>query len=163
VALRRSSPTGGAPRRSRARVTLGWAGLGLLAIALLIQVLPIGQPRTNPPVIQDASWPDERTRGLAVGACYDCHSNQTRWPAYSYVAPVKWLVIRDVTEGRDKLNFSDWGEDADEAEDAAETIAEGSMPPRRYQLPHSGARLTDEERQALIDALTQMAADPGGG
>lgn len=135
------------------------AGFGLLGVALLIQVLPVGEPRTNPPVREDAPWPDARTRGLAVGACYDCHSNQTRWPAYSYVAPAKWLVIRDVNEGRDELNFSDWGEDAGEADDAAESVLDGSMPPTRYQLPHPAARLTGAERRALADALTRMAGE----
>jgi Haem-binding domain len=137
------------------------AGLGLLGAALVLQVLPIGAPRTNPPVEQDANWPNARARELAVGACYACHSNQTRWPAYSYVAPAKWLVTRDVTEGREALNFSTWGEDSGEADDAAETVADHSMPPIQYRLLHAEARLSDADRQLLIDALEQM--DTGGG
>jgi hypothetical protein len=142
--------------RRPGRRTLVYAGLGVLALALVIQVLPVGAPMTNPPVRQDAPWTDARARELAIGACYDCHSNQTRWPAYSHVAPMRWLVTRDVQQGREALNFSDWGEDGGEADDAAETVLDGSMPPSQYLLMHSEARLTEAERQSLADALNAL-------
>ena len=89
---------------------------------------------------------------LARDACYDCHSNETEWPVYAYVAPMSWLVRHDVEHGRDALNFSEWGE-RDDAHDAAEAVEDGSMPPDRYVRLHSDARLSPAERQALIDAL----------
>jgi hypothetical protein len=142
------------------RALLGRIGLGLLGLALLLQVLPIGQPRTNPPVQQDAPWPSERARSLAVGACYACHSNETSWPLYSYVAPMKWLVTSDVARGRRALNFSEWGIAENEPNDAVDTIEDGSMPPLQYRLIHGDARLNDAEMRELIQALESM--DPDG-
>ena len=81
---------------------------------------------------------------------------QTRWPPQSFVAPVSWLLTRDVEQGRDELNFSTWDSDDGEADDAAEAVAEGSMPPRRYVLVHPDARLGPAERQVLADALEAM-------
>ena len=146
---------------TRRRGILVRAGLGLLVVAVLLQLVPYGRDHTNPPVTQDAPWPDGRSRELATAACYDCHSNQTRWPPQSFVAPFSWLLARDVGQGRDELNFSTWDEDADDADDAAEAVAEASMPPRRYVLAHPGAALSGAERQVLVEALGSM--DRGGG
>jgi hypothetical protein len=147
--------------RLRRRLLLR-VGLGLLVVAVLLQLVPLGRAHTNPPVRQDAAWPDGRTRELARTACYDCHSNQTRWPPQSFVAPFSWLITRDVEQGREKLNFSDWAEDGGEASDAAEAVADGSMPPTRHVLVHPDARLSEAERRLLADALAAMRADGGG-
>ena len=87
---------------TRRRRFLLRAGLGLLAVAVLLQLVPYGRDHTNPPVTQDAPWPDGRGRELATAACYDRHSNQTRWPPQSYVAPFSWLLTRDVEQDRDR-------------------------------------------------------------
>ena len=79
---------------TRRRGILVRAGLGLLVVAVLLQLVPYGRDHTNPPVTQDAPWPDGRSRELATAACYDCHSNQTRWPPQSFVAPFSWLLAR---------------------------------------------------------------------
>jgi Haem-binding domain len=149
--------------RTRTRRLLLRAGLGLLVVAVLVQLVPYGRDHTNPPVTRDAPWPDGRARELATAACYDCHSNQTRWPPQSFVAPFSWLLARDVSQGRDELNFSTWDEDDGEADDAADAVAEGSMPPRRYLLVHPDAALGEAERQLLVDALEAMDRDRGGG
>ena len=149
---------------TRRRRFLFRAGLGLLVVAVLLQLVPYGRGHANPPVTGDAPWPDGRARELATAACYDCHSNQTRWPPQSYVAPFSWLLTRDVEQGRAELNFSTWDSDDGEADDAAEAVAEGSMPPRRYVLVHPDAALSDAERQVLADALEAMdRARRGGG
>jgi hypothetical protein len=142
------------------RRVLLWVGLGLLVVAVLLQLLPFGRPGANPPVTRDAPWPNGRARELAVAACYDCHSNQTRWPLYSRVAPFSWLITRDLEQGREELNFSTW-EGGGDAGDAAETIAEGSMPPRWYLPLHRDASLSEEERRLLIQALEGMGAGQG--
>jgi hypothetical protein len=79
------------------------------------------------------------------------------------VAPFSWLLTRDVEQGRDELNFSTWDEDDGEADDAADTVAEASMPPRRYVLVHPDAALSEAERQVLVDALEAMDRARGGG
>lgn len=131
----------------------------LLAVAVVfaaIQLVPYGWRHPNPPVIADAPWPTAESERIARSSCYACHSNETDWPAYSYVAPMSWLVRSDVEEGRDELNFSDWADDAGEADDAIEVVLEGAMPPDRYTAIHRGARLTDDEVDELVRALEQM-------
>lgn len=121
------------------------------------QLVPYGWAKPNPPVERDAPWPDAESARLARAACYGCHSNETDWPVYSYVAPMSWLVRADVESGRDELNFSEW--DDGDADDAAERIEDGSMPPSRYSLVHPDARLSDDEKARLIAALEAMEDD----
>ena len=85
-----------------------WGIAALLMTALVVQVIPYGRDHTNPPVAAEPLWDSPQTRDLAVRACFDCHSNETEWPWYSNVAPISWLVQRDVEEGREELNFSEW-------------------------------------------------------
>jgi hypothetical protein len=137
---------------------LNWRALGLAAVALflLIQLVPYGRAHTNPPVTLEAPWPDAASRSLAVRACYDCHSNETEWPWYSNVAPVSWLLQRDVDEGRSKLNYSTWDR-PQEADEMAESVLEGEMPPRTYLPPHPAASLNEVEKRQLIAALETLA------
>lgn len=129
-----------------------------VVVFLLLQLVPYGWSKPNPPVVQDAPWPDAESAQLARDACYDCHSNETVWPVYSYVAPMSWLVRRDVEEGRDELNFSEWGDAAGELDDAVETLIEGEMPPSQYTVLHPAARLSDAEVDRLVEALRSMGA-----
>jgi len=131
---------------------LFFALIGLFALVLLIQLVPYGRQHANPPVIQEPQWDSPKTRELAQKACFDCHSNETVWLWYSNVAPVSWLVQRDVDEGREKLNFSDWGR-AREKDEIIEVIQEGEMPMPIYLIMHPEARLTSTEKEALISGL----------
>lgn len=126
------------------------------AVVLALQLVPYGRDHGSPPVTRDAPWATAEGRRLAVAACYDCHSNETRWPLYSYVAPMSWLVQRDVERGRAELNFSTWDGDSD---DLADVVEDGEMPPRNYTLLHRDARLSAEERAALIRELEALAGD----
>ena len=123
-----------------------------MGLFLLIQVVPYSRNHANPPSRNEPTWDSPTTRQLAVWACYDCHSNETIWPWYSNVAPVSWLVQRDVEQGRDQVNFSEWGR-RQEAAEAAETIIDGEMPPFGYTWLHPNARLSNPERNALIEGL----------
>ncbi|MBN2203599.1 MAG: heme-binding domain-containing protein [Thermoleophilia bacterium] len=122
-----------------------------------IQIVPYGRAHENPPVTAAPAWDSPRTEGLVRGACYDCHSNETRWPWYSYIAPASWLLTRDVDEGREAMNFSEWDFTPEEAALVAvaieEVVRDGEMPPREYRLMHSGARLSEAEQQELIDGV----------
>ncbi|MDA0733039.1 MAG: heme-binding domain-containing protein [Chloroflexi bacterium] len=143
----------------------GLGFFGLIVIAFLaIQVVPYGRDHSNPPVRQEPAWANNQTRELAVRACYDCHSNETKWPWYSNIAPISWLVQRDVDEGRDELNFSRWDQSQGEADDAAETVIDGEMPPCFYVLPHPEADLSRGEKELLIQGLraTFGGEDRGG-
>jgi hypothetical protein len=127
--------------------------LGLIALFILIQVIPYGRDHTNPPVTQEPVWDSPRTRQLAVRACFDCHSNETAWPFYSNIAPVSWLVQRDVEEGRNRFNFSTWDQPHQSASEAPEEVAGGEMPPWYYALMHKGAQLNSSEKDELIRGL----------
>lgn len=127
-----------------------------LALALVgIQFVPYGRAHSNPPVVAEPSWDNPQTRELFMRACADCHSHQTVWPWYSHVAPVSWLVQRDVDEGRSKLNLSLWGQAEQEADHIQEVIQNGSMPPRIYLPTHPEARLAPSEKDALVLGLTR--------
>lgn len=127
-----------------------------VAVFVAIQFVPYGWDHSNPPVIQDAPWPNAKAAKIARVSCYSCHSNETDWLPYSYVAPMSWLVRRDVDEGRDELNFSDWDEARGEIDHAIRTIEDGEMPPSQYMLVHGDARLTNAEQSTLITALQLM-------
>jgi len=129
--------------------------IGVAFIALvLMQFVPYGRNHANPPITSEPAWDSPDTRGLAKQACFDCHSNETEWPAYSHVAPVSWLVQHDVDEGREVLNFSEWHRPQKEATESADEVREGEMPPIMYRLVHSHARLTEAERERLVRGLT---------
>ena len=125
----------------------------------LIQLVPYGRDHANPPVTGESAWDSRQTKALAKKACFDCHSNETVWPWYSTIAPGSWLIYRDVVEGRGNMNFSEWpsaGGGGLRAA-AAEKVAEGEMPPLQYKLAHSGARLTDAEKQQLMAGFKASA------
>ena len=129
------------------------AAVVFVAAALMIQLVPYGRNHTNPPVTMEPRWDRPRTRALAVRACFDCHSNETVWPWYSSVAPVSWLVQRDVDEGRRELNFSEWHRPQGEADESVGTVRKGELPPWFYSAGVRHARLTAEERSSLAAGL----------
>lgn len=129
------------------------AGLALFALLAAIQLVPYGRDHVNPPVLGEPAWDSPETRALTERACFDCHSNQVTWPAYSHVAPVSWLVQRDVDNARAHLNFSEWTRPQKDADEAAEEVREGEMPLKIYTLMHAHARLTPAERERLAAGL----------
>lgn len=137
---------------------LAFGAVGVLAV---LQVIPVD--RTNPPVEGDVGAP-EVVAGLLRRACYDCHSNETVWPWYSRVAPVKFLVVHDVNEGREHVNFSTWDRlDARKRVEAldhvVDEVSEGEMPLGIYLPAHPEARLTDDERAAIVTWARTLRAE----
>jgi hypothetical protein len=143
-------------RWDRVALWLKRFAIAVAVVVVAIQFVPYGWHHSNPPVVQDAPWPDTESEAIARQSCYSCHSNETDWPAYSYIAPMSWLVRRDVDRGRDELNFSRWDRDAGEADDAAEAVLDGAMPPSQYTVVHPDAALTDAEVAVLVNALEAM-------
>jgi hypothetical protein len=125
-------------------------GLGILLI--LIQFVPVD--RSNPTVTGVVEAPEEVMLTLRR-SCWDCHSNETEWPWYSWVAPLSWRLSGHVSEGREHLNFTAWdGYDLEERDEAFEEIgkemeSEG-MPLPDYLLMHREAVLSRADRQRLI-------------
>jgi len=125
----------------------------------LIQLVPYGRDHDAPVVIHEPEWDSPRTRELAKRACFDCHSNQTRWPWYGWIAPVSWLLQRDVDEGRAHLNFSEFDKRQRHAEDTADELRSGEMPPWFYLPLHAEARLSEIETEELARGFERTFSD----
>jgi hypothetical protein len=100
-------------------------------------------------------------------ACFDCHSNQTEWPWYSYVAPVSWLLAHHVSEGREEMNFTEWNKvpapkQAHKISECWEMVEEGKMPLAGYVRLHAEAKLTDSDR-SLIRDWARVAGESSAG
>ena len=129
----------------------GMIVLAIAALAVLIQFVPVD--RTNPSG-GGAIEASDAVRAVFVRSCYDCHSNETKWPWYSSVAPVSWVIARDVKEGRGHLNFSSWQDYSQErrrrlAEEIYEEVSEGKMPLGAYVFIHRKARVAPGDIEAL--------------
>jgi hypothetical protein len=123
------------------------------------QFVPVDRPK---PSVDGVSlkWDTEETHQLAQRACFDCHSNQVKWPWYSYVAPSSWLVADHVKGGLDEINFEAVNEmparrAANTYKHFAEQMETKLMPPPDYLIMHPEARLTDEEYEKLFKGLQQ--------
>jgi len=135
--------------------------LGALALFVVIQLVPYGRSHANPPVTRAAKWPAGSGEQIAQRSCYDCHSNLTKWRWYSNVAPVSWLVQRDVEGGRDNLNFSEWNRGQADLREVVDQVSGGGMPPLQYTVIHSSASLSSNDKAQLVAALKKLyAADP---
>jgi len=132
----------------------------LAALFVVLQLIPVD--RTNPPVVSEPNWDSPQTRALVKEACFDCHSNETVWPWYSRIAPVKFLTGRDVRDGRRAINFSDWANRRQRVGEIAEVVNGGEMPPWFYVIMHPKAKLSSSEKQALIDGLNKTIAQSPG-
>jgi Haem-binding domain len=126
------------------------AGIAAL-VFVAIQLVPVD--RSNPPVEGEMPAPPE-VREVLRRACYDCHSNETVWPWYSHVAPVSWLLARDVSEGRREVNYSRWSSyspkrQAKLRKETWKEVEEGEMPPWYYLPMHPAARLDEADRARL--------------
>ena len=118
-----------------------------------IQFMPWGRATINLPVKAEPKWNSPTTRELFFRACGNCHSNQTALPWYDVIAPITWIIKRDIDKGREALNVSEWGPEPNEAGEAADTVQKGSMPPTLYTLFHPSARLSASDKEALVQGL----------
>jgi mono/diheme cytochrome c family protein len=138
----------------------------VLAIVVIgfvaIQLVPYGREHTNPPVTGEPAWDTARTQALFMQTCGDCHSNETAWPWYTNIAPVSWRIQAHVDDGREAFNVSEWGTGEQEADEAAEQVLDGDMPPFDYLLVHPAANLSAADEQALVDGLAATFGDEAG-
>jgi len=128
--------------------------LVMLAIAFIgLQFLR--PERINPPVVAaNVLVAPRNIEPILRRSCYDCHSNETRWPWYSNIVPFSWRVVQDVREGREELSFSEWNtydkwDRARLLEKICEQVEKGKMPLKPYVVMHPSADLTMEDRRAL--------------
>lgn len=135
----------------------------LLGLIVAVQLVPYGRDHVNPASGKEPAWDSPETRALVERACFDCHSNQTRWPWYSNVAPASWLLQNHVEEGREHLNFTEWDKPQKHAHEAAHEVEEGEMPMWSYLLLHGEAELSETDKQALMRGLEATFGKQGDG
>ena len=138
-----------------------WTLAVLIGLFGLMQLVPYGRTHSNPRITGEPKWDSPRTRELAVRACFDCHSNETRWPWYANVAPFSWVVQRDVDAAREIVNFSEWHRPQDLASYSGLSVRSHGMPPTKYRVAHPEADLTDQEIRDLADGLDRTLKAPG--
>ncbi len=132
---------------------LKWTGIVLVGLFVVAQLVPYGRDHSNPSVVKEPKWDSARTRDLVSRSCAACHSNLTKWPWYSNIAPVSWLTQHDVEEGRAVLNFSEWNRKNNPTDELVEEVESGNMPPLKFRIAHSEARLSSKEKKELITGL----------
>jgi hypothetical protein len=137
------------------------AGL-LVALFVVAQLKTV--PHTNPPSKGDLAAPPA-VEAILRNSCYDCHSNQTRWPWYSRVAPLSWLIVDHVEQGRKQINFSEWGDYFPRTRKRKlqwmqRALHDEVMPLWSYRLMHPGARLNDADRDTLDHWIDTELAGP---
>lgn len=131
---------------------------GLAALIVISQFIPNELPAvetSNPGDIIQSGIVEDDVAALLKNSCYSCHSNETHYPWYSYVAPSSWLVAKDVREGREELNFSTWTsysmmDKLAKLDDIMEEVKEGEMPMGIYTLIHPSAKLDDAQIQLIV-------------
>jgi hypothetical protein len=146
----------------------------LVVVVLFVAVQFVRPAKTNPSSEQSLSIENHTQVSPTVASifdrsCNDCHSNKTRWPWYSNVAPVSWFVINHVNEGRSDMNLSEWGKldrnrQRRRLEDICEMVESGEMPLSSYTPLHPGSKLTQADVKAICDWSTserqRLAASP---
>jgi hypothetical protein len=140
-------------------------GIGLAVLLIAIQFY---RPERSNPVVDPAGDIAAQVpvppavQSILERSCFDCHSNRTRWPWYSNVAPASWLVAHDVNEGRKHLNFSEWGsykkgKRVSRLDMMISEVDKGEMPIKNYLLLHGEAALTEADRDAFCAWAEQLS------
>lgn len=139
----------------------------VLIIFIILQFIPydkqVNRPVKGQDLFETATIPEDIGQ-LIKSACYDCHSQFVRFPWYANIAPVSWLVAKDIREGREKLDFSVWNtlpkrEQLKLLDEIGEEVIEGTMPIDIYKAMHLEARLTDEQRSSIVSWADSFAED----
>jgi hypothetical protein len=128
----------------------------LAGVLILLQFIPTTLPGNSAVINGDLilNGNADEVADILKNACYDCHSNQVDFPWYAKVAPASWLVARDIREGKEQLNFSEWEDYSKrnkigKLESIQEEVTSGAMPLKVYTLMHKEARLSAEQTEAI--------------
>lgn len=133
--------------------------LGLLIAFIVIQFIQPARNKNGQVIATDiskmVSLPQDVQTTLKT-ACYDCHSNNTNYPWYTNIQPVGWMMARHIKEGKEELNFSEFGSYSERRQLSklkaiGNSIQDGAMPLASYTFIHKNARLTKEEKAQIID------------
>ncbi len=130
----------------------------IIGLLIGLQFVPLSQQKVEKVAASQAFenivTGSEAQITLLKNACYDCHSNDTKYPWYAQVAPVSLWINGHIKGARGKLNFSTWQQYDTETQkhklrESAEEIRDGHMPPKSFKFMHSGAKMTDNQAEDL--------------
>ena len=132
--------------------------ISLAVLFVAIQFIPSGIPENKPEdekSIVNSSLVTEPILEQLRKSCFDCHSNQVRFPWYSKLAPSSWFLADHISEGKSNLNFSEWEDYSNREkigllEEIKDEVESGSMPLKSYLLIHRDARLNAEEISDML-------------
>ena len=134
----------------------------LIMIAILLAIQLIRPEKTNPPVDQSLTLKaPENVMKILKTSCYDCHSNETKWPLYAEIAPLSWNIAGHVNDGRKALNFSQWKTidpkiKITRLKRSIKTVNNGMMPLSNYLFMHEEAKLSDAQKRVIIEWCNQQ-------
>lgn len=131
---------------------------------VVIQFFPVvlnESGETPPTDFMQVNPVPERVSGILQRSCYDCHSNHTRYPWYNKVQPVAWFLQGHIQEGKEELNFSDWGlysqrRQRSKLKSVISQVDEGEMPLPSYTWIHTDAALSEPDKAILIDYISEL-------
>lgn len=138
--------------------------LWIVGVFIVMQLVPVD--RTNKPVDKKQNFVDvlqspKQVQEILKNACYDCHSDEVKYPKYAYIAPISWSIKHHINEGRERVNFSEWtsynAEQKDHIlDDIIESVQNKEMPLKGYMPMHPEANLTDAQRKIFTDYFTEL-------
>ncbi len=137
----------------------------LLGLFVVVQFIPSGMPENNSTnnfnFIANNNVPTD-VANLLKSSCYDCHSQEVKFPWYSYIAPISWQVATDINVGREHLDFSNWEELSKREKikmlgEISDEISIGEMPMRIYKIMHPEANLSEEQRNQFVNWAENLA------
>ncbi len=142
--------------------------LGIVIVGFLVlQIFPISAistklARQERPILSHIDWGSPEAEQIVRTTCYDCHSNEPTYPWYASIAPISWLLNKDINEGRRELNFSEQAANQIDGRELIEEVEEGSMPLPIYLTMHPDANLTEAQQQLLIHTFETILTGRGG-
>lgn len=137
---------------------IGWLAVLVVAIVLVIQVIPVERNVSTVPPGQSFEKTEKVPANVAAilkVSCYDCHSNNSRYPWYSELQPGAWFMAQHIKKGRDELNFDEFNNYSKRRKKAKiksiiSQIEKDEMPLKSYLLLHPDAGLTPNKKKVLL-------------
>ena len=138
---------------------IGWLAVLVVAIVLVIQVIPVERNVSTVPPGQSFEKTEKVPANVAAilkVSCYDCHSNNSRYPWYSELQPGAWFMAQHIKKGREELNFDEFNNYSKRRKKAKiksiiSQIEKDEMPLKSYRMMHGNARLSADEKKELLD------------
>ena len=138
---------------------IGWLAVLVVAIVLVIQVIPVERNVSTVPPGQSFEKTEKVPANVAAilkVSCYDCHSNNTRYPWYSVLQPGAWFMTRHIKKGKEELNFDEFNNYSKRRKKAKiksiiSQIEKDEMPLKSYRMMHGNARLSADKKKELLD------------